>query len=240
MAAAQNRLIALLPPAERTRLLALCEPVQLTLSQVLCEQGDTTSHVYFPVDSFISLVTDLDRHPGMEVGMIGREGLLGEHLALGQATAPLRALVQGPGAAWRLSARHFADELRGGGALRLLVDRYLYVRLAQLAATAACLRFHLIGPRLARWLLMSQDRAQADRFRVTHEFLGYMLGVRRVGVTVAAGQLQQAGLITYHRGEMTVCDRAGLEAASCSCYAADIKRYDASLGRSARQLQLVA
>jgi len=235
VAPAQNRLIALLPPAERARLLALCEPVQLTLSQVLCERGDTTDHVYFPVDSFISMVTQLDQHPGMEVGMVGREGMLGVQLALGQPIAPLRALVQGAGSAWRLGAQHFDAELKAGGALRAVLDRYLYVRLAQLAATAACLRFHLIGPRLARWLLMSQDRAQADQFRVTHEFLAYMLGVRRVGVTVAAGQLQQAGLITYHRGEMTVRDRAGLEAASCSCYASDIQTYNTSLGRAARQ-----
>ena len=237
MALAQNRLIALLPPTERARLLALCEPVQLTLSQVLCERGDTTSHIYFPVDSFISMVTQLDQHPGMEVGMVGREGLLGVQLALGQPIAPLRALVQGAGSAWRLSAQHFDAELKGDGALRNVLNRYLYVRLAQLAATAACLRFHLIGPRLARWLLMSQDRAHADQFRVTHEFLAYMLGVRRVGVTVAAGQLQQAGLITYHRGEMTVCNRKGLEDASCSCYASDIKTYESSLGRAARPLR---
>jgi len=235
LAIAQNRLIALLPPVERARLLALCEPVQLSLSQVLCERGDTTAHAYFPVDSFISMVTQLDQHPGMEVGMVGREGLLGVQLTLGQTLAPLRALVQGPGSAWRISALNFATELRAGGALRAVMDRYLYVRLAQLAASAACLRFHLIGPRLARWLLMSQDRAHADHFRVTHEFLAYMLGVRRVGVTVAAGRLQQAGLITYHRGEMTVCDRPGLEAASCSCYAADGQIYETSLGRAARR-----
>ena len=235
MAPAQNRLIALLPAAERARLLSQCEPVQLALSQVLCERGDTTHHVYFPVDAFVSMVTELDDHPGMEVGMVGREGLLGVQLALGQPLAPLRALVQGPGSAWRLGAQHFADELQAGGSLRPLLDRYLYVRLAQLAASAACLRFHLIGPRLVRWLLMSQDRAHSDQFRVTHEFLAYMLGVRRVGVTVAAGLLQDAGLITYHRGEMTVCSRSGLEAASCSCYASDIQSYQASLGPRSNQ-----
>ena len=162
--------------------------------------------------------------------MVGREGMLGAQLALGVATAPLRALVQGAGTAWRIGAGAFRRELARSPALQRSLDRYLYVLMAQLAASAACLRFHLIGPRLARWLLMSQDRAQADSFRVTHEFLAYMLGVRRVGITAAAGGLQRSGLIDYHRGELTVLDRAGLEAAACDCYAADCKAYAATMG----------
>jgi hypothetical protein len=114
------------------------------------------------------------------------------------------------------------------------MDRYLYVRMAQLAVSAACLRFHLIGARLARWLLMSHDRAGVDQFRVTHEFLAYMLGVRRVGITMAAGDLQRRGLISYHRGDLTVLDRAGLEAATCSCYATDQQVYAQVLGRADR------
>ena len=230
MSPAQNHLIERLPRSDRTRLLALCEPVQLVLSSVLCEAGMPTRHVYFPTDGFISLVEQVDAHPGLEVGMVGREGMLGAQLVLGVATSPLRALVQGPGASWRIGVVPFRRELERSAALRRQLGRYVYVLMAQMVASAGCLRFHVIGPRLARWLLMSQDRAHADRFHVTHEFLAYMLGVRRVGVTVAAGDLQRRGLIDYHRGELTVLDRPGLEAAACSCYAADRHVYAAQLG----------
>ena len=225
MANVENHLIELLPRKDRLSLLAVCEPVTLTLSEVLCERGDTTRHVYFPVDGFISLVTQVDDHPGLEVGMVGREGMVGAQLSLGVAVSPLRALVQGPGAAWRVGSAAFRRELARSAALRRNMDLYLSVLMAQLATSAACLRFHLIGPRLARWLLMTQDRAHADRFHVTHEFLAYMLGVRRVGITMAAGGLQRAGLIAYHRGEITVLDRPGLEAAACSCYATEQQVY---------------
>jgi CRP-like cAMP-binding protein len=161
--------------------------------------------------------------------MIGREGMLGAQLALGVAPSPLRAIVQGAGAAWRVSARDLVRELADSAALRDAVNRYLYVLMAQQATAAACLRFHLIEPRLARWLLMSQDRAHADTFHVTQEFLAYMLGVRRVGVTVAASALQRDGLIEYQRGEMTVRNRHGLEQAACTCYAVDRQTYDAQL-----------
>lgn len=226
---AENHLIAELPRPSRLRLQALCEPVELVLAEVLCERGVPVRHVYFPVDGFISLVTQVDHHPGLEVGMVGREGMLGVHLALGVATEPLRALVQGPGLAWRIAAAPFRRELADNPAMQRSLDRYLYVLMAQLATASACLRFHLIAPRLARWLLMSQDRAHAVRFRVTHEFLAYMLGVRRVGITVAAGILQRQGLISYRRGELTVLDRPGLEAAACSCYGADRRSYSAQL-----------
>jgi CRP-like cAMP-binding protein len=221
----QNHLIERLPPRDRTRLLDLCEPVELVLSQVLCEAGTPTRHAYFPIEGFISLVARVDDHPGLEVGMVGREGMVGVQLVLGITTMPLRALVQGPGASWRIDAAAFKSALARSPAMRHELDRYLYVLMAQTMASAGCLRFHLIGPRLARWLLMSQDRAHGDHFHVTHEFLSYMLGVRRVGVTVAAGELQRRGLISYHRGELTVLDRAGLEAAACSCYAADCAVY---------------
>ncbi|WP_372529251.1 Crp/Fnr family transcriptional regulator [Piscinibacter sp.] len=225
MASVENHLIELLPRKDRFHLLAVCEPVQLVLGDVLCEPGKPTRHVYFPTDGFISLVALSDGKPALEVGMVGREGMLGAHLALGVVTAPLHAVVQGPGGAWRVGSAAFRGELKRSPALRRSLNHYLYVLMTQLAASASCLRFHLIGPRLARWLLMSQDRAHADRFRVTHEFLAYMLGVRRVGITMAAGALQRGGLIEYHRGELTVLDRRGLEAAACGCYAVDRQAY---------------
>lgn len=221
----ENHLIELLARKDRLRLLTNCEPFQLEMGEVLCEPGEATRHVYFPVEGFISLVTLIDGHAGLEVGMVGREGMLGAQLALGVSISPLHAVVQGTGSAWRISAAAFRRELAASVALQRVLSRYLYVLMAQLAASAGCLRFHQIGPRLARWMLMSQDRAHSDSFHITHEFLAYMLGVRRVGVTTAAGTLQRAGLIEYRRGEITVLNRSGLEAAACSCYAADRQAY---------------
>ena len=222
---AQNHLIERLPRKDRLRLLSLCEPIDLVFAEVLCEPGERTRYVYFPVDGFISLLTQIDGKAALEVGMVGREGMLGIQLAMGVSTTPLHALVQGAGSAWRIGAGVFKRELVQSGALRNGLSRYAYVLMSQLATSAACLRYHEIGPRLARWLLMSQDRAHADRFRVTQEFLSYMLGVRRVGVTRAASELQRAGHIRYRRGVLTVLDRAGLEAAACDCYAADRRSY---------------
>lgn len=230
MATALNDLIERLPKPERRRLLAVAEPFPLVLADVLYERGDAARHVYFPTHGFISLVTQVDHHPGLEVGMVGREGMLGAQDALGVNTSPWRALVQGQGEAWRIGAEAFRHELGSSPALRQLLNRYVYVLVAQLANSAACVHFHLIGPRLARWLLMSHDRAHADHFHVTHEFLAYMLGVRRVGVTMAASALQRSGLIRYHRGELTVLDRAGLEAAACNCYATNSHTYVTVMG----------
>ncbi|PYE78226.1 Crp-like helix-turn-helix protein [Xylophilus ampelinus] len=161
--------------------------------------------------------------------MIGNEGMLGAHLAQGIVTAPFQAIVQGSGSALRLSATVFAEELHRIPQFHRQVQRYLYVQMVQFATSAACQKFHQIGPRLARWLLMSQDRAHRDNFYVTHEFLGYMLGVRRVGITTAAIALQRSGLINYQRGELVVLDRVGLEAQACSCYAKDKQTYTSTL-----------
>jgi CRP-like cAMP-binding protein len=223
--AAQNHLIELLPKKARLRLLGICEPVDLVMAEVLSEVGIPTRYVYFPTQGFISLVTPINGTPMLEVGMVGREGMLGTHMALGVRAAPLHALVQGPGAAWRIGAVAFRRELVHSPALQRGMNRYVYVMMMQLASAASCLRFHQIGPRLARWLLMTQDRAHSDSFHITHEFLAYMLGVRRVGVTTAASELQRGGLIKYHRGEIEVLNRRGLEAAACSCYAADRDAY---------------
>lgn len=221
----QNHLIELLPRKDRLRLFASCELVELVFAEVLCEPGQRTRFVYFPVEGFISLLAQSGHEQVLEVGMVGREGMLGVQLCIGVGTVPLQALVQGSGSAWRIASRAFRGELARSAALQRSVNRYLYVLMTQLTASATCLRFHEIGPRLARWLLMSHDRAGSDTFRVTHEFLAYMLGVRRVGVTGAASALQRAKLICYRRGELTILDRRGLEAAACSCYAANRQSY---------------
>ena len=225
-----NHLITGLPRADRARLLALCEPVRLVLAQVLCEAGQPTRHVYFPTSSFVSLIAQVDAQHGLEVGMAGREGLLGGQLALGAVREPMKALVQGGGMALRAAAVPFRLELATSPALRERLHKYFHVVMAQQALSAACLRFHEIGPRLSRWLLMSQDRARSDNFQVTQEFVSSMLGVRRVGVTAAAGDLQRRGLIRYHRGDLTVIDRPGLLQASCGCYAACEQVYVQNLG----------
>jgi CRP-like cAMP-binding protein len=235
VALAENHLIALLPRRDRASLLAAGESVELNLGTLLCKPGEATRHVYFPGDCVISLVTTaVEGEPGREVGMVGREGMLGAQLALGVSAIPLHALVQGAGTAWRVAAAPFRRELSSSNALQVSLHRYVYVLMAQLATSAACTRFHNLEPRLARWLLMTQDRMRSDSFHLTHEFLAQMLGVRRVGITGAASDLQRQGLIRYRRGDITVLDRVGLEAAACSCYAADRRAYDATVGGAGR------
>jgi CRP-like cAMP-binding protein len=225
----ENHLIELLPRKDRLRLLAVSEQIELELSEILCEPGLAIRHVYFPIEASISLMALIDGSPGVEVGMVGREGMLGGQMALGMVTASVHAVVQSPGAVRRIGVNAFRSELATSPALQRGLHHYLYVRMAQMTTSAACLRFHLIGPRLARWLLMSQDRAHSDSFRVTHEFLAAMLGVRREGVTAAASALQRKGLIEYRRGNLKVLNRAGLEAAACGCYAVEQQAYAALL-----------
>lgn len=221
----ENYLIAMLPRNERLALLRTAQRVELVISEILCEPHVDTREIYFPIDGFISLVTVLDGKSAIEVGMVGREGMLGVQVLLGIHESPVRALVQGSGTAWKFDSRDFARRLQAESAMSNVLRRYLYVRMSQLTSAAACLRHHLLRQRLARWLLMSHDRAHTDSFAVTHEFLAYMLGVRRVGITTAAGELQMRGLITYHRGRLTVLNRKGLEQAACSCYASDQLAY---------------
>ena len=226
MPSAENRLLAILLRKDRQHLLSSCEQVELVVGDTLCAPGDTIRHVYFPTDGFISLTTPVDGRSSLEVALVGSEGMYGIPLMLGVDISPLHAVVQGSGSAWRMDAEKFQKELKYSVALQQELNRYIFVLMSQLAQAAACTRFHIVEERLARWLLMTRDRAHLDEFHITHEFLAQMLGVRRVGVTKAAGSLQKKKLISYSRGDVKIRDQGGLEAASCSCYRADKETYD--------------
>jgi hypothetical protein len=225
-----NRLLAALPRRDRLRFISGCTPVNLVFSKTLTEPGEPIRQVHFPMGSLVSLVAPIGERGGLEVRLVGDEGMTGTPLILGVTSSPLRALVQGEGPALSMTSARFKRELKRSPALQALLRRYVQVMICQLAQTAGCTRFHILEARLARWLLMTQDRAHSNHFHLTHEFMAYMLGVRRVGVTTAARSLQARKLISYSRGEITVHDRNGLEAAACGCYRADIRSYSRLIG----------
>jgi len=213
-----NLLLEKLPHKDRNRILEHCESVNMVFGDVLGEPGKPFRNVYFPCAGFISLLATVGGHPPLEMGMIGNEGMFGATLVLGVNTTPLQAVVQGAGSAWRMTAPQFRSALRDSQVLSRSLNRYLYVLTVQLSQTSACTHFHEVKERLARWLLMTHDRAHADQFHLTHKFLAEMLGVQRSAITIAAGILQQKKLIRYNRGEISILNRGGLEAVSCECY----------------------
>jgi CRP-like cAMP-binding protein len=221
----QNKLLSGLRRSDRLALERRCEPVDLVFGQILCDTGKPLQHAHFPLTGFVSLLATTGKRPPLEMGLIGNEGMLGATLSLGVDTAPMRGVVQGQGSALRISREHLRRELAASATLRRTLERYLYVVLSQLAISAACTHFHETAPRLARWLLMTHDRAHADHFHLTHAFLADMLGVRRSSVSVAAAAMQRDGLIAYTRGEITILARRRLERSACACYAAEKADY---------------
>jgi len=213
-----NRLFDALSRKDRTSILAACERVDLEFESTLCEPDSPIRHVYFPTTSYISLITPKQGVESLEVGLVGDEGAFGITLILGVDTSLLKGLVQGEGSALRMRAQDFRKAHGAGTSFARVMNAYMYVQVGQIAQSAACGRFHLLESRLARWILMTHDRAHADTFRITHTFLGRMLGVRRPGVTEAAGQLQKENLIRYRHGEMQVLNRSALERRACACY----------------------
>ncbi|HEV8429000.1 MAG TPA: Crp/Fnr family transcriptional regulator [Pyrinomonadaceae bacterium] len=214
-----NRLLATLPKNEYKRLLPKLKTVNLVLGELLYESGDAIKDVYFPNDSIISLISEVSERSWLEVGMVGNEGMAGLPVFMGVSSSSIRALVQGSGTAMRMSSAAVRMEANRVGSLHRLLHRYSHSLLTQVSQSAACNRFHLVEARLARWLLMTNDRLGAEAFPLTQEFLSHMLGVRREGVSKAAGALQAGKLIRYSRGVITILNRRGLEAKSCQCYA---------------------
>jgi len=213
-----NRVLASIPPKEYARLQAQLEPVTLEFKQVVYEPGKAIRYVYFPIDCLISLLTAVDKRRTLEVGMVGNEGMAGMPFILGMGVSGVRAIVQGGGNALRMASAPFRTEFDRNPSLQEALYRYTYALMAQISQTAACNRFHEADARLARWLLMTRDRVESDEFRLTHEFLAHMLGLRREGVTEAASALKERNVIDYTRGEIRILDVGGLKASSCSCY----------------------
>jgi CRP-like cAMP-binding protein len=208
----------MLPRNLQTELFDLGKAVDLKHNECLLDDSGQSEFIYFPFCGFISLVTSVDKHPAMEIALIGREGMLGMALLAGNSVPPLQAVVQGAGRALRIETTTLQKELLASSTLRLIVGHHSHLLLTELANTITCSNFHAVKPRLAKRLLSIQDRAEADHFHYTHQALADMLGVRRSAISIAAGELQQEKCISYSRGNITIADRRALEAVSCSCY----------------------
>jgi CRP-like cAMP-binding protein len=218
LAPEQNHLLAALPRAERTRLVEQLEMVELPLGSVLYESGDVQRHIYFPIDAVISLLYVLKDGSSAEIAVVGNDGALGIALFMGGVSTTNRAIVQNAGSAYRLTQRRISAEIALRGEMMHVLLRYTQALITQMAQTAVCNRHHSVDQQLCRWLLLSLDRLNTNKVTMTQELIANMLGVRREGVTEAAGKLQALGVIEYRRGLITVLDRARLEALSCECY----------------------
>lgn len=213
-----NRVLASIPAREYERLHAQLRPVTVKFSEVLYEPGKAIRYVYFPTDCLISLLTAVDKRRTLEVGMVGNEGMAGMPFILGMGVSGVRALVQGAGTALRMASGPFRVEFDQNPALQQALYRYTYALMAQISQTAACNRFHDTEARLSRWLLMTRDRMGSSEFRLTHEFLAHMIGVRREGVSEAANALKRRNLIDYSRGKIKILNARKLKASACPCY----------------------
>jgi CRP-like cAMP-binding protein len=214
----KSLLIDLLPKKTQELILSKAELYELNHSELICVADKPIDYLYFPIDGCISIVQRIDERPPLGIGIIGNEGVVGAEITLGASQNSFSAIAQGNGNAWKLKSTDFLMELRVSSELRSIMNQYLTIHMIQLGLTAACEHFHEIGPRFAKWLLMSQDRTQSPQFLMTHEFISLILGVRRVGITTIASEFRSRGLIEYHRGEMKIVNRAALEAEACSCY----------------------
>ena len=222
----ENNLLAVLPEAELNRWTSSLEPVDMPLGKVLYESGVKLGYVYFPTTSLVSLLYVLENGSSAEIAVVGREGIVGISLFMGGESTPSRALVQSAGHGFRLKASILMHEFNRGGPVMHLLLRYTQALITQMTQTAVCNRHHSLDQQLCRWLLISLDRLPSNELVMTQELIGNMLGVRREGVTEAAGHLQVAGLIQYQRGRITVLNRAGLEARTCECYSVVKQEYD--------------
>lgn len=225
-----NRLLAALPQQEYERLLPKLEPVSLDLKQVLYESNTPIEYAYFPNSGATSMLNFMQDGQTIEAATLGKEGMIGIPLLLGTTQIPFQVIVQIPGNGLRMKADVFKTEVYGGCPLHTLLLRYTQALMNQISQTAACNRLHSVKARCCRWVLMTHDRVESDSFPLTHEFLSIMLGVRRASVSEVAATLQKSGLIDYHRGQMTIRDRHGLEAACCECYESTKQEYKRLLG----------
>jgi CRP-like cAMP-binding protein len=231
LAAPQNQLLGALSSAERARLEPHLELIQMPLGRVIYEPGDMLAYVYFPIDSIVSLLYVMADGASAEISVVGNDGIIGIALFMGGETTPSRAIVQSAGKAYRLIGKRLKDEFHRNGQLQLLLLRYTQALLTQMAQTAVCNRHHSVDQQLCRWLLLSLDRLPSNRLEMTQALIANMLGVRREGVTEAAGKLQKLGVIRYTRGQITVLDRPKLERLCCECYAVVKRETDRLLPR---------